>query len=64
VIHQTASGQNFLVTHGDEFDCVIQKSRWLAALGSMAYELLLESNTLVNIVRSAWDLPYWSLSAS
>lgn len=63
VIHQTASGQNFLVTHGDEFDCVIQKSRWLALLGSMAYELLLESNTLVNIIRSALDLPYWSLSA-
>lgn len=63
VIHQTAAGQKFLVTHGDEFDCVVQKSRWLALLGSLAYELLLESNTLVNILRRFLNLPYWSLSA-
>lgn len=62
-IHVTVSGKKFLVTHGDEFDYVIRKNKWLAILGSGAYELLLELNTVLNYLRTQLGLPYWSISA-
>lgn len=63
IVHKTADGHCFLVTHGDEFDRVIQKNKWLARLGSMAYDILLEINTVYNGVRCKFGLPYRSLSA-
>jgi UDP-2,3-diacylglucosamine pyrophosphatase LpxH len=63
VIHKTADGLRFQVTHGDEFDCVVQQNRWLAKLGSLTYEMLLEINTWYNLFRSKVGLPYRSLSA-
>jgi UDP-2,3-diacylglucosamine pyrophosphatase LpxH len=62
-VHRTADGFRFLVTHGDEFDCVVQKNKWLAKLGSLAYDFLLEINTVYNTVRSILGLPYKSISA-
>ena len=62
-VHQTADGCRFLVTHGDEFDCVVQKNKWLAKVGSKAYELLLEFNTVFNVLRRKLGLPYKSISA-
>lgn len=62
-VHTTVNGRTFLVTHGDEFDCVVQKSKWLAVVGSIAYELLLASNSLLNRLRASCGLPYWSVSA-
>lgn len=63
VVHETAGGLRFQVTHGDEFDCVVQKNMWLARLGSLAYDLLLEINTLYNFLRRKAGLEYRSLSA-
>ncbi|MBI5558585.1 MAG: UDP-2,3-diacylglucosamine diphosphatase [Deltaproteobacteria bacterium] len=63
VIHNTADGRRFLVTHGDEFDCVVQNNRWLAELGSFAYEILLAVSALYNRLRLKMGLSYWSLSA-
>ena len=34
-IHTTADGRRFLVTHGDEFDGVVQSRRWLAFAGRL-----------------------------
>ena len=62
-IHNTADGRRFLVTHGDEFDSVIQCSKLLAVLGSHAYEWLLRVNRIFNCIRSYFGRPYWSLSA-
>ena len=62
-IHKTVDGCCLLVTHGDEFDCVVQKNKWLAKLGSVAYDCLLEINTVYNKVRSWFGLPYKSISA-
>ena len=62
-VHKTADGFRFLVTHGDEFDCVVQKNKWLAKLGSLAYDVLLEINTIYNSFRSRLGLPYKSVSA-
>jgi UDP-2,3-diacylglucosamine pyrophosphatase LpxH len=62
-IHETAAGQRFLVIHGDEFDAVIKKARWLAVLGDIAYDIATAANTLLNWGRRGLGLPYWSLSA-
>lgn len=62
-IHQTANGRKFLVLHGDEFDGVVCTSKWLAVLGSEAYDLLLFLNRWFNHGRRRLGFPYWSLSA-
>jgi len=62
-IHQTADGRRFLVTHGDEFDGVVQHARWLAFLGDWAYGAALAANTLINRAGRRLDLRYFSLSA-
>src|SRR3546814_3275320 len=60
-IHETADGRKLLVVHGDEFDAVMLAHRWLAFVGDAAYTALMKCNVVVNRVRSAFGLPYWSL---
>ncbi|MGB0769070.1 MAG: UDP-2,3-diacylglucosamine diphosphatase [Phycisphaeraceae bacterium] len=60
--HDTADGKKLFVTHGDQFDLVIQHSKLLAVLGSVAYETLLKINRHYNVVRRWLGLPYASLS--
>ena len=62
-IHETHDGRRFLVLHGDEFDGVVCGTKWLAVLGSEAYELLLFLNRWFNVFRRRLGFPYWSLSA-
>ena len=62
-IHEGAAGRRFLVTHGDEFDGVVQHAKWLAFLGDYSYRGLLAANTLFNRVRRRMGFGYWSLSA-
>lgn len=62
-IHETAAGKRLLVLHGDEFDSVVQCSRWLAVLGSRAYDWLLYLNRWINVFRRQFGFPYWSLAA-
>ena len=62
-IHEAADGRRYLVTHGDEFDAVVQHAKWLALLGDWAYRALLASNTLINRVRRRFGFGYWSFSA-
>ena len=62
-IHETADGRSFLVTHGDEFDGVVQYAKWLAVLGDWAYRTVLVLNTVLNLVRRRLGFGYWSLSA-
>ncbi len=61
-IHTTAQGRRLLVMHGDEFDGSVQCSRWLAALGSGAYDLTLGLNRALHRVRRLFGYPYWSLA--
>jgi UDP-2,3-diacylglucosamine pyrophosphatase LpxH len=61
-IHETADGRRLLVLHGDEFDAVVKGSRWLALLGSHAYDLLLRFNTVLNALRRRFGYGYWSLA--
>jgi UDP-2,3-diacylglucosamine pyrophosphatase LpxH len=62
-IHRTADGRRFLVKHGDEFDAIVKHSRWLAVLGSRAYDFLLYSNRWLNFFRRRLGFRYWSLAA-
>ncbi len=64
IMHETANGQKYMILHGDKFDCVVQKKKWLAGLGSISYDLLLVINRWYNFVRAAMGKPYHSISAS
>ncbi|MFN3168048.1 MAG: UDP-2,3-diacylglucosamine diphosphatase [Phycisphaeraceae bacterium] len=60
--HTTADGKKLFVTHGDQYDLVVQHSKLLAVFGSIAYETLLKINRHYNVVRRWLGLPYASLS--
>ncbi|MFC3079384.1 UDP-2,3-diacylglucosamine diphosphatase [Phenylobacterium terrae] len=62
-IHEAADGRRYLVTHGDEFDGIVQHAKWLAFLGDYGYRALLSANTLFNRIRRRLGLRDWSLSA-
>ena len=61
-VHAGADGKRYLVIHGDLFDVVIRHARWLALLGSHAYDVAIWLNTHVNALRRLIGLGYWSLS--
>jgi UDP-2,3-diacylglucosamine pyrophosphatase LpxH len=61
-VHELADSRRFIVFHGDQFDAIIVKHRWLAILGAYAYDFLLGLNTFVNSIRKRAGLDYWSLS--
>ena len=61
-IHVTADGRRLWVTHGDQFDGVVQNAKWLAHLGDTLYTWALGLNRWFNRLRSRLGLRYWSLS--
>lgn len=61
-VHVTADGRRLLVIHGDLFDAVVQRARWLAFVGDQLYLFTLKLNQWMNGVRGRLGLPYWSLS--
>jgi UDP-2,3-diacylglucosamine pyrophosphatase LpxH len=61
-IHETADGRRLWITHGDLFDAVIQRARWLAHVGDSLYEMTLHWNRWLNSARARLGVPYWSLS--
>jgi len=63
-IHETADGRKLLVLHGDEFDVLVKCHKWLAVLGSAAYDYLIALNRLLNLSRRKLKLPYYSLSGA
>lgn len=50
-IHRTADGRRFVVLHGDQFDDVERRAKWLSVIGAMAYDGLVRTNGIINIVR-------------
>jgi len=62
-VHTTADGRKLWVTHGDYFDAVIQRAKWLAYTGDYAYEFTLRMNRHLNHWRARLGCPDWSLSA-
>jgi UDP-2,3-diacylglucosamine pyrophosphatase LpxH len=62
-IHIGVNGKLYLVTHGDQFDIVMRNAKWLAHLGSWAYDVSISMSTMLNKVRSLFGMSQWSLSA-
>lgn len=63
-IHITASGEKFLVVHGDEYDTIARYHKWIAKLGSKGYDLLIEFNRYISMVRRVLGVQsHFSLAA-
>lgn len=60
--HTTVNGLKILIIHGDEFDGVVRYHKWLAHMGSWAYDITVICNGWLNLARRKLGLPYWSLS--
>lgn len=60
-IHYGAD-KKYFVTHGDIFDNVTTKLKWIAKLGDVGYTFLLWLNRHYNQYRERRGLPYYSLS--
>ena len=61
-IHQTADGRRFVVLHGDRFDNLGDRVKWLSLLGSSAYDSLVSLNGVVNQIRRALNLDDYRFS--
>jgi len=61
-IHTSLNGKRYLVVHGDGFDSVSTNHKWLAVLGSVGYDALLNINRLYNRWRAWRGKEYYSLS--
>lgn len=61
-IHRTADARSLLITHGDEYDLVVQHSPILSMLGTWAYDHLINLNRFVNSIRHLFGLKRWSFS--
>ncbi|MBN3036187.1 MAG: UDP-2,3-diacylglucosamine diphosphatase, partial [Bacteroidales bacterium] len=57
-----SGGLRLFVTHGDIFDLVTSRFKWIARLGDWGYKLLLWINRQYHQYRRARGLPYHSLS--
>ena len=60
--HVTANGKRLLVTHGDQFDKVVQQSAFLAHIGSELYDISIWLNGHLNSLLRAFNRPPWSLA--
>ncbi|WP_320035424.1 UDP-2,3-diacylglucosamine diphosphatase [Halarcobacter sp.] len=63
LIYTSIIGKKYLVTHGDFFDSITMTKKWLAILGDYGYELLLNVNQTLNVIRTKLGIKSkWSLS--
>jgi UDP-2,3-diacylglucosamine pyrophosphatase LpxH len=60
-VHVAASGERYLVVHGDCFDVVAMNARWLATFGGHVDHALRHVNALLNRARRPFGLADWSL---
>ena len=61
-IHKTADGRKLLVLHGDEFDGLVTRAKWLMKLGSRGYDLALGINRILYPLLSRLGRSHWSFS--
>lgn len=63
VEYTSLNQERFYITHGDFFDSVTMTKRWLAILGDLGYDLLLNVNQLIQWFRKKLRYhSHWSLS--
>jgi UDP-2,3-diacylglucosamine pyrophosphatase LpxH len=61
-IHETASGERYLVLHGDDFDGAVKFSGLLKNVGERLYDVFLWLGRGVQAVRRRFGFGYWSLA--
>ena len=61
-IHTATSGERYLVLHGDGFDSISTRHKWLAVAGAFGYDFLLVLNRFYNHWRAWRGREYFSLS--
>ncbi|MBB5350107.1 UDP-2,3-diacylglucosamine pyrophosphatase LpxH/glycosyltransferase involved in cell wall biosynthesis [Haloferula luteola] len=61
-IHLGADGKRYLVVHGDGFDSVSTRHKWLAVVGALGYDSMLVINRWYNRWRAWRGKEYFSLS--
>lgn len=57
-----SNGKCYFVTHGDVFDKVTTRMKWMAKLGDIGYTMLLWMNSLYNRYRTRRGKSYYSFS--
>ena len=61
--YTSVDGKKYYVIHGDFFDSVTMTKKWLAILGDIGYDLLLNVNQIFQFFRKLFRINrYWSLS--
>ena len=53
-IHQGLDGRRYLVTHGHQYDNIVQRHLWLSHLGERLYQTAVQINKVLNLL-------WWSL---
>ncbi len=61
--YTTLKGEEVLILHGDKFDGIVTKMRWLYWLGDRAYSFALTLNYWYNKTTAVFGKRYWSLSS-
>ena len=56
-IHTTLLGKRFLIVHGDEYDTIATHYQWLAKVGSVGYDLLIDINRFLRFFRNLVGIP-------
>jgi len=62
--HIGQDGKKYLIVHGDLFDVVTKYAKWASILGDIGYNMLLQTNYIINWFRSHIFRykDYWSIS--
>lgn len=60
-VHESG-GRKYYIVHGDIYDTITTRLRWIAKLGDIGYTFLLWLNRRYNHRRARKGLPYYSLS--
>ncbi|MDD4915255.1 MAG: UDP-2,3-diacylglucosamine diphosphatase [Methylococcales bacterium] len=55
-VHTTLSGKRLLIVHGDEYDTIAKHHKWMAKLGSVGYDFLIELNRILRITRQIFGI--------
>ena len=61
IVHENPNGKKYLVVRRCLYG-VMKYAKWLSKLGSIAYNLLLKLNIIINYFRKLRGKNYWSLA--
>ncbi len=62
-VHAAADGKRYALLHGDEYDQVTTCHRWVSLLGDFSYQLLVDLNRALSLIRRKLGVSgHWSLA--